>query len=476
MGRRVSKVLELLTPDDPITAEAVADGYQPFPVHALPAPVGTFVREGASALGCDEACLALPVLAVLAAAVGNSRTIRLKDGSEEPCVIWSAVVGDGGVPAGAALRTALAHLLSRQKEAFLTFRWMRKLYEQAQKDLQDRLKRATDIWAEMSEKPQKAPTLERFACSQTAVDTLAALLEENPRGLLLAREELDGWLASFLRSSVSVERDPLLWQEMHRAGSIYVERTRGDRRLCFVPRAAMSLTGVLSPGMLSRVVKAGGPAGGLVACFLVAMPPRLPRVWSPAGIAEAAERAFNELVDRLLKLELDDRGDERVPHVLSLSKTATAAWVEFYNTRGAEQAVVEGVLAAALGRTEMYAARFALIDHVVRCVEKDPADPAAVGSCRIEPRSIKAGVTLARWFAAETRRVYAKLLESAAERNAAALVALIRQRGGRIAVRELMRTSSRYYPDVATAEAALARLVELGLGRWTESRQKKLTA
>jgi hypothetical protein len=289
---------------------------------------------------------------------------------------------------------------------------------------------------------------------------------------LVAREELNGWLASFLRSREAVGgRDPSPWLEMHRAGSFYFERTCGDRHVSFVPRAAASLTGLLAPGTLSRVLKADRPASCLAACFLLAMPPRLPLVWSPAGMDEAAERAFNELMDRLLALELDERDGERVPHVVALSADAAAAWAAFYNARETEQADAEGVLAAALGRMEAYAARFALIDHVVRCVQGEQGGPGVASL-----QSLEAGITLCRWFTAETRRVYAKLFESAEERNAAGLVESIRNRGGRISVRELMRSYSQRYRDCATAELALGRLVELGLGRWVQSSEKQLTA
>jgi len=126
------------------------------------------------------------------------------------------------------------------------------------------------------------------------------------------------------------------------------------------------------------------------------MPPRLPMVWSSAGMDEATEGAFTEILDRLLQLELENRGDERVPHVLALSSEAAAAWAAFYNAREAEHAVALGVLAAALGRIEAYATQFDLIDHVVRGDRGDPSDLAVVGS-----DSIEAGVRHCRWFTAK---------------------------------------------------------------------------
>jgi hypothetical protein len=221
---------------------------------------------------------------------------------------------------------------------------------------------------------------------------------------------------------------------------------------------------------LSRVLKADGPASGLAACFLLAMPPRSPMVWSPAVVDPATEGAFNELLDRLVRLELDPGPGELAPHVLDLTAEAAAAWADFYNAREAEQADLDGVRAAAVGRMAAYAARLALIDHVVRGVQSDGGG-AAVGL-----ESIEAGVTICRWFTAETQRVYARVFESAEERNAAGLVELIRRRGGRISVRELVRFNCHRYPDAEAANLALARLVELGLGHWVESSQRKLTA
>ena len=52
--------------------------WQPFPVDVLPQPVRGFVVAGAKAIGCDQAYIALPLLASLASAIGNTRRIQLK--------------------------------------------------------------------------------------------------------------------------------------------------------------------------------------------------------------------------------------------------------------------------------------------------------------------------------------------------------------------------------------------------------------
>ena len=73
--------------------------FRPFPLAALPEPIRSYVDAGAAAVGCDPSFVALPMLSMLAGAVGNSRRILLKkgwSGWSEPCIIWTAIIGESG--------------------------------------------------------------------------------------------------------------------------------------------------------------------------------------------------------------------------------------------------------------------------------------------------------------------------------------------------------------------------------------------
>ena len=62
--------------------------FQPFPIDALPGRLATFTDAASKAMGCDTAYVALPLLATLASAVGNSRAVMLKRG-------WTALPSSG---------------------------------------------------------------------------------------------------------------------------------------------------------------------------------------------------------------------------------------------------------------------------------------------------------------------------------------------------------------------------------------------
>ena len=96
--------------------------FQPFPIEALPGPLAEYVRQAAAALACDPAYLALPILAVVASAIGATRVVRLKRGWDEPSVIWSAIIGDSGTLKSPAYLKAVSHLLRLQKRLLMEYR------------------------------------------------------------------------------------------------------------------------------------------------------------------------------------------------------------------------------------------------------------------------------------------------------------------------------------------------------------------
>src|SRR5690606_20008989 len=86
------------------------------------------------------------------------------------------------------------------------------------------------------------PTWRQRLAEDTTVEALAVLLHDQPRGLLVARDELSGWLNSFDAYKSARGADVAHWLSMHRAGSMLVNRKSG-RNFIRVPRSAVSICG-----------------------------------------------------------------------------------------------------------------------------------------------------------------------------------------------------------------------------------------
>jgi DNA polymerase I-like protein with 3'-5' exonuclease and polymerase domains len=441
----------------------VLQPYRPFPVEALPAPLAEYVRQGARALGCDPVYLALPVLATVASAIGNTRVIRLKRTWIEPSVVWALIIGDSGTLKSPAYLLAVAYLFRVQKHLLKEFKAAVAQYGEKLAEYRTAKKAASECATSLGDPPEQ-PVYRRVIVSDITIQKLAEILEDNPRGVLVARDELAAWLGSFKQYKGKSEGSDLPhWLEMHRAGTVIVDRKTGDRTHYFVERAAVSITGGIQPGVLVRALTEEFLEAGGGARILMAMPPKLPKKWSELEIAPDVEHAYQDILDKLLALDFDLKDGEKAPHILSLSPDGKTAWVTFYNSWAKKQAAVEGELATAFSKLEGYAARLALLHHVVTHVARGTSDTHPVGLV-----SIEAGITLSRWFAGESRRIYSTLAESSEERDARRLIEWIQTRGGRTTVKELQRSNQRKYPSSEQAEAALQALVDGDAGRWEE--------
>jgi DNA polymerase I-like protein with 3'-5' exonuclease and polymerase domains len=437
---------------------------QPFPVEALPLPLQEYVRQGALALGCDPAYLALPALAVAASVIGNTRTIRLKRTWTEPAVVWAAVVADSGGLKTPAYLLAVQYLFGLQRKRLDEYRAKMDQYREDMRVHEAAERAAKKAGGAGPGPPPAEPTLERVLVADVTIEKLAEILEDNPRGILVARDELAGWLGSFSRyKGKGGGTDLPHWLEMHRAGTVLVDRKTGERRHYFVQRAAVSVTGGIQPGVLAHALTPEFLDAGLAARLLMAMPPKLPKRWSECEVALVIEQAYQGNLDRLLALDFDTRDGQPVPHAIGLSQEGKAAWVRFYNDWAQEQAAAEGELAAAFSKLEAYAARFALIHHVIGRAARGEDDLVPV-----ERESVEAGVVLCRWFAVEARRIYSTLSESTEERDTRRLVEFVQARGGRINARALQKSNSRKFPTADAAEVALDMLVQDGMARWVE--------
>src|SRR5215510_14490981 len=189
------------------------------------------------------------------------------------------------------------------------------------------------------------PQAERSVVSDTTVEALAPILLVNPRGLLLARDELAGWIGSFDRyaGKSRAGADSANWLSMFHAENIIVDRKTGIPRTIHVPQAAVCVSGGIQPAILQRALGLEHRESGLAARLLLTCPPRKAKQWTEADIDPSAESELVRLFDRLYELQpiIDDDG-QPWPVVVRLSAEAKAAWKTYYNAHAIEQADLTG--------------------------------------------------------------------------------------------------------------------------------------
>lgn len=453
------------------TKSRPVEAYRPFPVDALPEPLRSFVAEAAAAIGCDEAYLGLPALTVAGAAIGTTRRLELKSGYAAPAILWSVIVGESGTAKTPALSAILEPV--REHEGRLRDEHRRDLdeYEVAAENFEKaraawRSSKASDV--EPPRRPAE-PAGRRALVVDTTVEALAVVMADNARGLLLARDELAGWLGSFDRyaGKAGGGADEPFYLSAYNGIRHDVDRRTGGRRTIHVRQAALSITGGIQPAVLRRALGVERRESGLLARLLLAAPPPRPQKWTEAEVSIFTRQAYVDCLDRLYSLapDLDAEGHEAA-RLLRLSPEAKRAWVEFHDLHADELAEHAGDLAAAWSKLRDTAARIALIVHETRIAAGEKAD-----EYEVDVESMRRAIALVDWLKYETRRVYRILGESdvdhAARQADEKLFSWIRRRGGIATAREVV-TGCRWIPTADAAKAALDRLEASGAGHWED--------
>jgi hypothetical protein len=454
----------------PQNRQQADDSYTPFPVDALPVVVRSFVDSVSRSVGCDPAFVMMPVLAACAAAIGNTRRLRMKNGWLVPPILWCVVIGESGSQKSPPMRAVMKFLKRRQQDQSVAFASAMRQFKTHEREYRKAIRKPDPAdTTEMPTEPTR-PIAERCIVSDVTLEGLVPILRDNWRGVLLVRDELVGWIGSFDRYAGrgTASADTAHWLSIYNAESIVVDRKTGDTPSVFVPDASVSVCGGIQPGILNRALNAEHRENGLLARLLFAYPPRQAKEWRDDEIPLADEDAFSKLLSGLFALGADTGADgSPKPANVWLHDDALQIFKNYVNTNGEEQAGLTGDLAAAWSKLEETPARLALIVHCIRQVCGDPISPWV---CDAE--SMQTGVTLATWFKNETERVYKVLSESAGQRRLRQIAEWIRQRGGRVRSREVV-AGRRDVANSNDADELLATLVSIGFGRWENVRGER---
>ncbi len=246
----------------------------------LPEGLRPWLCDVAERVSIPLAFVACPAIVALSAVVGRQvgmRPARQDDWTVIPNT-WGMIVGRPGVMKSAAVSEALRPL--RRLEAIADEQFEREKIEgeisaisntSRADDAKDRIKAAikasnkTDqLAAEADYRAAKGgesepPTARRFLTSDSTVEKLGALLNENPRGLCVCRDELAGWLAQMDRQGNEGSREFFL-EAWNGDGSFTYDRIgRGTLK---IPALTLSIIGSAQPGKLVSLID-GAIAGNM---------------------------------------------------------------------------------------------------------------------------------------------------------------------------------------------------------------------
>lgn len=386
----------------PLRQLPVNSGTPAFPTDALPKSVARLVKEAAAAIGCPPDAIGLAALTTLGSAIGNARVLQPKKGWTEGAAIYAAVIADSGEKKTAAV--AVATEPSQKLQNKLNKEYEKKVDEFAREEREYEVQRKDAAKQGLpAPPPPRRPIAERAHVNDTTVEALISLLKESPRGVLLERDELVGWVKGMDQYKAGGKgSDRQFWLSAWSNRPVSVDR-KGQPEPIGVLRPFVGLIGSIQPTVLAELSE--GREDGMLERFLFAYPEPLNALWTEAEVSEAAEVAYRDLYQRLraLGMERDELGDP-VEIPVAFSPQAKEVFISAYNGHRREMATpgFPHYLRSPWSKLEAYIVRLALIIATCRFIEDGVAE-------RVEQEDVLRAVLLVEYFKAQARRVFGAL-------------------------------------------------------------------
>jgi Protein of unknown function (DUF3987) len=305
---------------------------EPFDPEFLPEALREWVRDIAERMQCPMDFPAVAAMIALAEVVGRKVGIRPKRQDDWLVVpnLWGAVVGRPGVLKTPAILEPLRQLYRLEADAISLYQHLMDQWKVQQivakeqekatsQNIRETLKKggdATAIAETMLAMDETQPTRKRYLVNDSTVEKLGELLNENPNGLLVFRDELTGLLRQLDREGHDSDR------------AFYLEAWNGNGRFTYdriargtidIEACCVSILGGIQPGPLGHYLRSAMQGGegddGLLQRFQLLVWPDITQEWVNVDRwpdSEAKRRAYGVLtrLNALTSSEVDAVCDE----------------------------------------------------------------------------------------------------------------------------------------------------------------------
>jgi len=396
----------------------------------LPETLRPWIEDVAERIQCPIEFPALGAMVALASVVGRQIGVRPRRRDDWTVVpnLWGAVVGRPGLLKSPALGEVMRPLHRLEAAAREEYETARREHDadtlvgeaeskNRKKDIQKAIKdgdraAASALAAQAVSAEDDAPVRRRFVTSDTTVEALGSLLSANPRGVLVYRDELVGWLKDLDREGREGSR------------SFYLEAWNGNGRYTYdrigrgtidIEAACVSILGGIQPGPLSSYLRDAidGGAGddGLIQRLQMVVWPDAPSSfrdvdrWPDTNARRNAWAVFERL-DGLNPAALGAEGDEddAIPYL----RLDGAAYELFADWRANLERRLRAddehpAFEAALAKHRSLVPSIALLVHLADVPEGGP----------VAESSILTAIAWAEFLEAHARRLYGPALDPA---------------------------------------------------------------
>jgi Protein of unknown function (DUF3987) len=402
-----------------------------------------WLLDAAVAAACPVDFVVAPLLASVSALIGNARWAQAWPGWSEPPHLWVVGVGDSGTgksPGADCLmrdvlptieRRMVGDYPDRLREWQAAVEFDKIAVKRWQGDLRD---------AQENKKPLPpmpkpvastiAPEKPRLRQHDVTVEQVGALLATSaPKGLVMVRDEIAGWLMGMEAYNPAGRA---FWLEAYGGRPYRVERRKHGAEPIEIERLVVSVYGGTQPERLSEM--ATGPDDGLFSRILWLWPDPVP---FRRGAATPNVDWTIEALDRLREIDLAP-GNPPIPILTPLTPDARRLMDEFGVDMEARLDQSGGLLRSAYGKARGATLRLSLVLEWMWCCGK--AGMSLPPDSISEEAFAAAATLVGEYFVPMAERVFGDAATTGVERTAATLARwILKEQPNEVHVRRMLR-------------------------------------
>ena len=325
-------------------------------------------------------------LTVFAAAMGNTWSVRFMTGWVSRPIIYMVLVGSPSCGKTPPLQQAVAPLLKLDGEYDMIYckemetyrRWERMSAKQREKH---------SLPEEM-----KMPQRKCHVVVDSTVEALIGALRDNPRGVLIYKDEIDSLLSNFNRYNSSDEGYFLSLF----SGTPFKYSRKSNNEHIFLANPYCSIIGTTQPSRLGDQFGGKRMMNGFSSRFLKVYPEidKMPS-WNDTAMPDGVLEEWGRIIRKVVTVtpSTDQEGKATSIELLfsQEAKLRVIQWKDEVNNKAYAETDSDAVRALC-GKLETYLVRFCLVIQIMHCICGES------GMDKIEPGTAELAIRLTEYF------------------------------------------------------------------------------
>lgn len=337
-----------------------------------------------------------------------------------PSMMKSPVINDVSKPIK-KLEIEAEKAFKSQMQAFSVNAEIRKIdIDIAKKELRKKPELKETLTNLMSDEATE-PTQKRYIANDATIEKLGVILNDNPAGITILRDELAGLLASWEKAGHEQDRAFYL-EAWNGNGSMQVDRI--GRASLFVPNLCLSIFGGIQPSKLAgyfhNVVNSFGNDGMIQRFQLAVYPDPLPKweyidQYANKEAKAKAYRIFEQLAsfDPIYLAFADEYEEQPYMRFTKDAQPFLRAWLESLEAK-IRSNDLSSLLEEHLGKYRSLVPSLALIFHLVDYASFTANESAKIEQCRqgVSADALQKAIKFAEYLESHAKRIYATMSDS----------------------------------------------------------------